>query len=225
MARQTGYSVQQIRNLERDGVLPAARRTASGYRVYGRAHVDSAAAYRAFAAAVGPVDAKRIMCAVHSSSTGTLELLDAAHAGLHAQRQDLRLAQRAVAVIAAEPVDAVAADSMTISQLARALGIRVSTLRHWEFEGLVTPGRSAGGVRMYSPRDVRDARIVHQLRLAGYRIPSLRALMPQLRGGRDWDSVRAALVSRDADLARRSRELVAGSAALNLLLSRLANPT
>lgn len=219
VARLTGYSVQQIRNLERDGVLPAARRTASGYRMYGDGHVHAAAAYRAFAAAVGPVDAKRITRTVHRDPAAALELVDAAHARLHDERQTLRLAQQAVAVIADELVDdAVAADSMSISELARALGIRVSTLRHWEFEGLVRPGRAVGGARSYAPREVRDARIVHQLRQAGYRIPPLRDLLPQLRAGRDWDSVSAALVSRDADLGRRSRELVVGAAALHRLL-------
>ncbi|MHC9290832.1 MerR family transcriptional regulator [Mycobacterium sp. LTG2003] len=219
VARLTGYSLQQIRNLERDGVLPAARRTASGYRVYGDAHVQAAGAYRAIAAAVGPVDAKRILRTVHDEPAAALELVDEAHAQLHGERQDLRLAQQAAAVIADEPIDdVVAADSMSISELAAALGIRVSTLRHWEFERLVCPGRGAHGARRYAPSDVRDARIVHQLRRARYRIPPLRALMPQLRAGREWDSVRAALVSRDADLGRRSRELLAGAAALHRLL-------
>ncbi|MBN3458893.1 MerR family DNA-binding transcriptional regulator [Mycobacterium sp. DSM 3803] len=216
VARLTGYSVQQIRNLESSGVLPAAQRTATGYRVYCAVHVQSATAYRAFAEAVGPVDAKRIMTHLPASA---LELIDEAHSRLHTERQELRLAQRAAAAIADELVDdARPADAMSVSELARALGVRVSTLRHWEFEGLIRPGRSAGRVRVYAPRDVRDARIVHQLRLAGYRIPALRALMPQLQDGRSWESVSAALVSREADLARRSRALVAGAAAVHTLL-------
>lgn len=214
VARRAGYSVQQIRNLERDGVLPAAHRTAAGYRVYADAHVQSAAAYRAFAAAVGPVEAKRILRAVHDSDA--LELVDAAHARIHGERQDLRLAQQAVTAIAAEPVDdAQPSDVMTVSELAGALGIRVSTLRHWEAEGLITARRAPNGARIYAPRDVR---IVHQLRLAGYRIPPLQALMPLLRGGRDWDSVGAALSARESDLLARSRALVAGAAALHPLL-------
>ena len=220
VARRTGYSAQQIRNLERDGVLPTPSRTASGYRVYGEAHVQAAAAYRSFAAAVGPVDAKRIMRAAHRAAPDVLELVDEAHARIHRERQDLRLAQQAVAAIADEPVDdARPSDSMTITELARALGIRVSTLRHWETEGLIAPGRSSGRVRSYTPRDVRDVRIVHQLRLAGYRIAALQALMPLLRGGRNWDSVTAGLSAREADLLVRSRALVAGAAALHTLLS------
>ncbi|MGW5170200.1 MerR family DNA-binding transcriptional regulator [Streptomyces nodosus] len=65
VARRAGYSVQQIRNLERDGVLPPTTRTASGYRVYGERHLRSALACRALAAGVGPVEAKEIVRAAH----------------------------------------------------------------------------------------------------------------------------------------------------------------
>jgi hypothetical protein len=69
------------------------------------------------------------------------------------------------------------------SELADVLGVQPSTLRHWDAEGLVVPDRTASrSERTYSPSDVRDARIVHQLRMAGYRIGPLKDLMPQLRG-------------------------------------------
>lgn len=71
-------------------------------------------------------------------------------------------------------------DAMSITELAVALGVRPSTLRHWDAEGLVVPRRdSVRQSRHYSPDQVRDARIIHQLRMAGYRIASLNALMPQ----------------------------------------------
>ncbi|MYT19287.1 transcriptional regulator, partial [Streptomyces sp. SID7760] len=63
-----------------------------------------------------------------------------------------------------------------------------------------------------------DARIVHQLRGAGYRIEPLRTLMPELRGGRRWDTVQTALTAREAGIAARSRTLLEASAALLLLL-------
>jgi len=65
VARQAGYSVQQVRNLERDGVLPLATRTRTGYRAHTETHVQAALAYRALAAGVGPVEAKRVMRAAH----------------------------------------------------------------------------------------------------------------------------------------------------------------
>ncbi|MFI1452538.1 MerR family transcriptional regulator [Streptomyces roseus] len=220
VARRAGYSVQQIRNLERDGVLPAATRTSSGYRVYGEVHLNSALAYRALAAGTGPVEAKEIVRAAHESPAGLLARLDAAHARLDRERTELTLAKEAAAAISAEPIAQVRpADAMGVGELAAALGVRASTLRHWDAEGLVVPDRRDGrGTRRYSPAQVRDARIVHQLRGAGYRIEPLRTLMPELRGGRRWDTVQTALAAREAGIAARSRALLEASAALLLLL-------
>ncbi len=222
VARRAGYSVQQVRNLERDGVLPPAARTATGYRVYGETHVRSAVAYRALAAGAGPVEAKRIVRAVHQASAAeALALLDAVHARLHAERGEVRLARDAARAISGEPLDDVrASDAMSISELAAALGVRPSTLRHWDKEQLVVPDRDpAGGTRRYTPAQVRDARIVHQLRQAGYRIEPLRALMPELRSARRLEDVASALAARDAAIDARSRALLDGAAALGTLLS------
>jgi hypothetical protein len=71
---------------------------------------------------------------------------------------------------------------------------------------------------------VRDARIVHQLRLAGYRIGPLRALLPELRGARRGEDVLAALATRDAAVDTRSRALLQGSAALAALLGPAPGP-
>lgn len=220
VAQRAGYSVQQVRNLERDGVLPPATRSPTGYRIYDESHVRSAQAYRALAAGTGPTDAKKIMRAAHAGS-GLFALMDAAHARLDRERRDLALAMAAARAITDEPIDDVRpSDAMSISELASALGVRTSTLRHWDAVGLVTPGRATTGTaRSYPPDDVRDARIVHQLRLAGYRIPQLQALMPQLRAARRWDDVMAGLAARDASIEARSRALLAAAAALGALIS------
>ncbi|WP_159921924.1 MULTISPECIES: MerR family transcriptional regulator [Nocardia] len=227
VARRAGYSVQQIRNLERDGVLPSALRTASGYRRYGEIHLRCALAYRALAAGVGPVEAKRIVRAVHERPIAeVLALLDAAHARLDRERRDLGLAKRAAEAISAEPIDDVRpSDSMSVSELAAALGVRPSTLRHWDAEGLVVPDRpTAQGVRRYSPAQVRDARIVHQLRSAGYRVDSLRILMPDLPRGDRSEDVEAALAARDASITARSRALLDAAAALTAVIALAGSP-
>lgn len=219
IVRRAGYSVQQVRNLERDGVLPAATRTASGYRSYEEIHLRSALAYRALAAGVGPVEAKKIVRAFHRDPFAeVLALLDAAHAGLDAERADLREAREAVRMISREPIEDVrGSDSMSVSELASALGLRPSTLRHWDTERLVVPGRDQRGTRRYTPSQVRDARIVRQLRLAGYRVEPLRALMPELRRSRRLEDVASALADRDAAITARSRALFDGTAALSLI--------
>lgn len=213
VARRSGYSVQQIRNLERGGVLPPAVRTNTDYRVYDEVHIRAAAAYRALAAGVGPVAAKEIMRAVHAGPVrDVLAMLDAAHARLDRERRDLALAKEAAEAITLEAIDDVRpSDAMTVSELADALGVRPSTLRHWDAEGLVVPDR-VGTARRYSPAQVRDARIVHQLRSAGYRIEPLRAVLPNLR------ELRTALAGRDTSIAARSRALLDAAVALSEIL-------
>ncbi|MBN6039548.1 MerR family transcriptional regulator [Amycolatopsis sp. 195334CR] len=222
VARRAGCSVQQVRNLERDGVLPPAARTDSGYRLYREVHVRCALAYRALAAGSGPVEAKKIMRAAHRDPGDALARLDAAHARLHTERLDLRLAEEAAEAISAEPLlDVRAADAMSVSELAAALGVRPSTLRHWDAEGLVVPDRdeTRGARRVYSPAQVRDARIVHQLRGAGYRVGPLRTLMPQIRLGRRGEDLRAVLAARQTAITARSRALLDGAAALSAAMA------
>ncbi|WP_066948612.1 MerR family transcriptional regulator [Streptomyces lushanensis] len=228
VARGAGCSVQQVRNLERDGVLPPATRTAAGYRIYGEVHLRSALAYRTLAAGIGPVEAKRIVRAVHRCPVSdVLALLDAAHARLDRERTQLGLAREAVETIAAEHIDDVLpSDSMSVFELAAALGVRPSTLRHWDAEGLVVPHRvSPRGTRRYSPAQARDARIVHQLRGAGYRIDPLRAVMPGIRQGHRSEDVRAALAARDASIEARSHALLDATAALSALLAAAPRTT
>ncbi|MFE4829300.1 MerR family transcriptional regulator [Streptomyces sp. NPDC056672] len=223
MARHAGYSVQQVRNLERDGVLPPATRSPAGYRIYDEAHLRSALAYRALADGAGPAEARRIMHAAHAQpGSDLLALLDAAHARLDRERRALKLAEEAAAAISGEPIDDVRpSDAMSVSELAAALGVRPSTLRHWDAEGLVVPRRaSPRGPRRYFPDDVRDARIVHQLRMAGYRVAPLQALLPELRRTHRWDGdeVTTTLAARNASINARSRALLEGAAALSTLI-------
>nr|BFE65134.1 hypothetical protein GCM10020063_096600 [Dactylosporangium thailandense] len=69
-------------------------------------------------------------------------------------------------------------------------------------------GCSVQQVRVYAPAAVRDARVVHQRRLAEYRIiPPLRALMPVLRQRGRTSDITEALHARDANInARRRRD-------------------
>lgn len=220
VARRAGCSVQQVRDLEGEGVLPPADRTPAGYRRYDESHVRAALAYRSLAAGVGPTRARGLMrIALTGPLPELLALLDAAHAELDRERRDLADAERAAAAIAHEPIaDARPSDTMSVTELAHALGVRSSTLRHWEAEGLLTPGRAASRARRYHPRDVRDARIVHQLRLAGYRVPQLRTLMARVRRV-GIEGVGAGLTLRARTIEDRSRALREAAAELVALLA------
>lgn len=219
VARRAGCSVQQVRKLEASGVLPPASRTSSGYRSWDDTHLLSLLAYQQLTHAVGPVEARLLVGDAHRDESAMLARLDAAHARLHQERRELALARQAIGSISAEPlVDVEPTDSMSVGELAIALGLRPSTLRHWEAEQLLNPGRSATGARVYSPTDVRDARLIHQLRQAGHRITPLRDLLPMLHSGGAWDEI---LTSREDSIRTRSRALMSAT----VTLVRCANPT
>ena len=74
--------------------------------------------------------------------------------------------------------------TLDISGLSRLTGVNSSTLRSWETRyGLVTPARSAGGHRLYSPEDVERLMVVKELADAGFRLSEL--------AGRSLDDLRA----------------------------------
>ncbi|MEA2642186.1 MAG: MerR family transcriptional regulator, heat shock protein HspR [Chloroflexota bacterium] len=50
-----------------------------------------------------------------------------------------------------------------ISAAARLLGVHAQTLRAYERQGLITPSRSKGRIRLYSVEDIRRAQLVRRL--------------------------------------------------------------
>ncbi|MFD6444499.1 MerR family transcriptional regulator [Promicromonospora sp. NPDC060204] len=199
VARESGYSVQQVRDLERLGVIPAATRAANGYRSYGPVHVRALRAYRALASAAGPVVARGLLAqALTGSLADAAAAIGAVHVRLAADRDEALRAQAALAAIEGEesgPDVGTAhagtahagtahadADVLTITQLAAALGVRTSTLRFWEQEGLAVPERvTTLRARQYGPAAIREARIVAALRSSGYGIPAVRDVVVSLR--------------------------------------------
>lgn len=216
LARSVGRSPQYVRNLEREGVIPPSAREPNGYRRFSRGHLHALLAYAALSHAVGPVQAKETMRDVLTTPRSTPARLDALHAELHAERVGLQDAIAAAELISLENTGADGRnDSMTISELEGALGRRPSALRHWECEDLIRPARlPTTTYRSYSPADVRDARIVDQLRRAGYRIPALRTIMNQFRAQGPASMVQQSLDERLGVLDGRSLALLQAGAYL-----------
>jgi DNA-binding transcriptional MerR regulator len=222
VARAAGCSVQQVRDLERLGVIPPAGRAANGYRTFGAEHVVALQAYRGLAAAVGPVEARRTLREVRGSSPEEAAArVSALHVRLATEREEVLAALRALRSIRAEahddaagaPAPATADDVLTIGELAGALGVRASTLRFWEDEGLVRPERVTSlAVRRYPPAAVREARIVAALRAAGYRVADVRRTVDALRRLDGLDEPRDALRGRLDAIARRTLALLRAGA-------------
>ncbi|MEU0410727.1 MerR family transcriptional regulator [Streptomyces griseorubiginosus] len=227
VAKESGYSVQQVRDLERLGVLPPAQRSANGYRSYTATHVHALRAYRGLADAMGPVEARRLLAELR---TGTLTEAAAAvnevHARLARERDETLRAQRALRTIRGEETarsgeavgDEAAVrgdDHMTITQLAEALGVRSSTLRFWEDEGLVRPERvTTLRARRYGPEAIGAARVVVALRAGGYGIPAVREIMGALGDLDGLEDARRVLQVRLDRIAARSVALLRAGADL-----------
>jgi DNA-binding transcriptional MerR regulator len=232
VARESGYSVQQVRDLERLGVIPPAARATNGYRAYAAYHVQALRAYRGLASAAGPVAARRLLAELFAGNRaqgpdpGATGLADAAaavaavHVGLARERDEALRARQALHAIHGEADSDTGTeadtDTMTITELAAALGVRTPTLRFWEQEGLAVPERvTTLRARQYGAGAIREARIVAALRSSGYGIPAVRDVVATLRGGTgEADGIAEGITETGRILDRRLDQIGVRSIAL-----------
>jgi MerR family transcriptional regulator, heat shock protein HspR len=64
-----------------------------------------------------------------------------------------------------------------ISVAAELTGLHPQTLRSYERMGLITPGRTGGGGRRYSARDIDQLRVIADLTAAGIGIEGVRRIL------------------------------------------------
>ena len=96
-----------------------------------------------------------------------------------------------------------------ISVAAQLAGMHAQTLRQYDRLGLVSPGRTAGGGRRYSSRDVEQLREVARLSARGVGLEGVRRIL-ELED--EVSALRARLADTEADLG----------AALDALTDRMA---
>jgi DNA-binding transcriptional MerR regulator len=92
---------------------------------------------------------------------------------------------------------------LNASEAAKRLGVSAKALRLYEQQGLVTPGRTAAGYRVYGPNEMARAAEIVALRTLGL---SLAQVVRVLEG--DPQSLGAALVDHEATLEDEIRQLV-----------------
>ncbi|MFE5740805.1 TioE family transcriptional regulator [Streptomyces celluloflavus] len=225
LARGHGLSTQAIRNYEEAGILPAAARTPSGYRAYTPLHAMALGAFLALLPGHGHRAATSVMRAVNRGEVDeACRLIDESHAQLLDDRRTLQAVERALrdlAPTAGSALDATVSGpgGTFIGPLADKLGIRPATLRKWEGAGLVRPRRDPlTGYRVYDEADVRDARMVHQLRRGGYLLEQIAPLISQVRAAGGPAPLEAALSDWRGRLSARGRALLTGAAELEAYL-------
>ncbi|WP_435059887.1 MerR family transcriptional regulator [Streptomyces sp. bgisy060] len=229
VAGESGYSVQQVRDLERLGVIPPAARSSNGYRCYTSIHVTALRAYRGLAGAIGSVAARQLLAEVRTETIeAAASAISAVHVRLAREREEALHAQRAWEAIrdeGAAPEPEREGDAMTITQLSAALGVRPSTLRFWEQEGLVAPERVTSlQARRYGVPAIRAARIVVALRGAGYGVPAVRDVMASLGHLDGSGEVQHVLRQRLDRIAGRTVALLRAGADLAAVITSAGEP-
>ncbi|MFE3824512.1 MerR family transcriptional regulator [Streptomyces sp. NPDC059092] len=214
LARPYGLSGQAVRNYEAAGILPAAERTPSGYRRYTGEHAAALRAFLALIPAHGHAAARSIMTLLNADRTvEALTVIDRGHAELLTDRQTLDAIERALTELTHVPDERPAHRPTTVSALAHRLRLRPATLRRWERAGLLHPGRDpATGYRAYTPDDIRDAHIVHQLRRGGYLLTQIAPLLVELRDTTSPASAASAIAERRDRLHTRALAMLHASA-------------
>lgn len=238
LARPHGLSTQAVRNYEDAGILPAAGRTESGYRAYAPLHAQALDTFLALLPGHGHPTATGIMRAVNRGAVDeAFRLIDESHARLLEDRRTLSAVEdalRDLSPAAPKPpgadrgqAPAAAPDARPdrdptptfIGPLAERLSVRPATLRKWEAAGLVRPRRDPlTGYRVYGEADVRDARLVHQLRRGGYLLEQIAPFVDQVRAAGGLSPLETALGDWRSRLATRGRALLTGSAKLDAYL-------
>ncbi|MFF5786386.1 TioE family transcriptional regulator [Streptomyces sp. NPDC012693] len=218
LARGHGLSTQAVRNYEEAGILPAADRTPAGYRAYTPLHARALGAFLALVPGHGHQTATAIMRAVNRGALDeAFRALDESHAQLLDDRRTLEAVESALRDL--EPAVPPEPGETFVGPLAEQLGIRPATLRKWERAGLVRPRRDPRtGYRVYGEADVRDARLVHQLRRGGYLLGQIAPLIAQVRAAGGLAPLEAALGDWHGRLSARGRAMLTGAAELEAYL-------
>jgi len=218
LARAIGLSTQTVHNYEDCGFIPQAERNAKGYRLYTTQHLRAIQVARIVIVGHGWERGRKIMHCIHTGEMdAALAVIDEHHAQIHADRREveqtleiLRTTSASLEVLA--QVSDGHRKGLRVGEAAQLVGVRVSTVRFWEGQGLLHPIRErASKYRLYDDEQVRRLQVVVLLRKAGYGFDAIRAVLGQLATGTP-EQVQAAAEHRLQDLAEVSRRAVEATA-------------
>lgn len=214
-----------MRNYERDGFIPPAERTRSGYRVYTGVHAAALRAYLALVAAHGYPAAGQIMNALHGGALDdALIVIDRGHGQLLRDRDTLASVREAVAGLPPGPDKAADSGVLTIGELARRLRVTPATVRIWESAGILSPARDpTTGYRVFRASDTRDAELAHLLRRGGYPLDRIATVVHQVRTAGGTETLSRALEDWQRRLTARGVAMLDAASLLSQYLSCSAN--
>ena len=230
LGRAIKRGAQMVRRYERWGWVPPAERSPTGRRRFETRHRHALIVARVLQAGYGWRTGGQIMRLVHEGDLpAALARVDAAHAELHRRRLQLQETMEALRTFAGSAGGRALAgpsapaprrfarrpaELLRVSEAAAVAGVRASSVRFWEEQGLLQPVRDADSrYRLYDAGQVLRLRVVALLRQHGYRFDAIRGLLDELTAGRPAATL-SALERRSEELVRRSESCARATAAL-----------
>jgi DNA-binding transcriptional MerR regulator len=193
IARDVGVHPNTVRLYEEWGYLPPVPRSPSGYRLFGREHLEQMRLARL--ALKGPWPGRTIRRSAldlvrHAASGDLGGALERAYHHLALVQAERAQAQAAAGLLERWAQGA-ATDAtvrpLQIGQAARLLGVTTDMLRNWEGNGLIrVPRNPRNRYRLYGAPEISRLRVIRMLNRAGYsQMAILRLLLhlDQARGG------------------------------------------
>lgn len=220
LAREHGLSTQAVRNYEREGFIPPAERTRSGYRVYTETHATALRAFLALTRAYGHAVGGEIMHALGEGDLdGVLMVIDRGHEQLLRDRATLDAVEASIGLLTAEPEArerSARPVPFTVGELAHRLRVTPATLRNWEAAGILAPERDrVTGYRRFDAADVRDAELAHLLRRGGYPLDHVATVVQQVRTAGDTEALSEAMEKWRRRLTERGLAMLEAAAQLD----------
>lgn len=170
MAEMFLMSASTLRNYEAKGIIPPAKRSANGYRVYTNEHAAYLACIQAMSPAFGMETTREVLSFLRENRvTEALWIVKKKDASLYEEKirlqtliQDIHLYARSNQ---APPTD----DWFSIDEVFKKTGAPKSAIRYWEQAGLLTPERDpANDYRRYCSAHVFAIRLLQVLQNCTY---------------------------------------------------------
>ena len=96
---------------------------------------------------------------------------------------------------------------LRVGEAAVAAEVRIQTLHYYERLGLIRPGRSAAGYRLYDAETVRSVRAIKRVQGLGYTLREIEELMRIRRRRRGGERLGEIVAAKMRDIDGRLRDL------------------
>lgn len=225
IARRLNISTSTLRKYEDMGLAPRAARTPAGYRAYTPVHLAYFSCVREMLPAFELPFLRTVLERVQARDVdGAFWLVTQRQAALWAQRQ---AAEKFAARLGQAPHPPLRHRRMLIHEISQKTGIAVTTIRHWEKAGLITPLRDPENrYRYYTDAHAEQLLTLHTIRLSvqEYRGRHFLSQMKEAYDGfdrTDPQQTGALLETVHARLSRENQNQMQAAAALCALCRKL----